>query len=125
MPVPNTIQICLRVSKLWSAQDFGFREDNDITKKKVRVVSLARDTPTGPPFLITIIILSQTVWELRPAQVFGFREDNYITKEVKVVSIARDTLTGPLYFYQTLSKYVYGYQNFGAHKSLASGEITT
>ena len=37
------------VSKLWSAQDFGFIGDNYITKKKVRVVALARDTPTGPP----------------------------------------------------------------------------
>ena len=49
MPLPNIIKICLRVSKLWSAQDFGFRGDNYITKKKVRVVSLARDKPTGPP----------------------------------------------------------------------------
>ena len=32
---------------LWSAQDFGFRGDNHITKK--RVVSLARDMPAGPP----------------------------------------------------------------------------
>ena len=37
------------VSKLGSAQDFGFRGDNYITNKKVRVVSLARDKPTGPP----------------------------------------------------------------------------
>ena len=47
MPVPNIIKICLRVSKLWSAQDFGFKENNYIMKKKVRVVSLAFDTPTG------------------------------------------------------------------------------
>ena len=43
------IKIWLRVSKLWSAQDFGFRGDYYITKKKVRVVSLARIMPTGPP----------------------------------------------------------------------------
>ena len=49
MLLPNIIKIYLRVSKLQSAQDFGFRGDNYITKKKVRVVSLARDTPTGPP----------------------------------------------------------------------------
>ena len=49
MPLPNIIEICLRVSKLWKAQDFGFRGDNYIMKKKVRVVSLACDTPTGPP----------------------------------------------------------------------------
>ena len=34
----NIIKICLRVSKLWSAQDFGFRGDN-YKMKKVRVVS--------------------------------------------------------------------------------------
>ena len=45
----NIIKICLRVSKLWSAQDFGFWGDNYITKKKVRVVPLACDMPTGPP----------------------------------------------------------------------------
>ena len=43
----NIIKICLRVSKLWSTQDFGFRGDNYITKKKLRVVSLACDIPTG------------------------------------------------------------------------------
>ena len=31
------------------AQDFGFRGDNYIMKKKMRVVSLACDAPTGPP----------------------------------------------------------------------------
>ena len=46
--LPNIIKICLRVSKLWSAQDFGFSEGNYVMKK-VRVVSLACDTPTGPP----------------------------------------------------------------------------
>ena len=44
----NIIKICLRVSKLWSTQDFGFRGGNYIIKK-VRVVSLACDMPTGPP----------------------------------------------------------------------------
>ena len=38
-----------KVSKLWKAQDFGFRGDNYIMEKKVRIVSLACDTPTGPP----------------------------------------------------------------------------
>ena len=33
---------------LWSTKDFGFRGGNYI-KKKVRVVSLACDIPTGPP----------------------------------------------------------------------------
>ena len=76
MPLLNIIKVCLRVSKLWSAQDFGFRGDNFITKKKVKVVSLARDTPTGPP----------------------------------------------LHFYQILSYYL---KQYGPHKILASGEITT
>ena len=76
--LPNIIKICLKVSKLWSAQDFGFRGDNYVMKK-VRVVSLACDTPSGPL----------------------------------------------LHFYKTLSKYVFGYQSYGVHKSLVSGEITT
>ena len=44
----NIIKICLRVSKLWSTQDFGLRGGKYIIKK-VRVVSLACDMPTGPP----------------------------------------------------------------------------
>ena len=51
--LPNIIKICLRVSKLWSAQDFGFRGDNYIMKK-VRVVSIACDTPTGHPLYFYI-----------------------------------------------------------------------
>ena len=35
--------------QLLCAQDFGFRGDNYIMKKKVRVVSLAHDMPSGPP----------------------------------------------------------------------------
>ena len=46
--LPNIIKICLRVSKLWPAQDFCFRGDN-YTTNKVRIVSLAPDTPIGPP----------------------------------------------------------------------------
>ena len=56
MPLSN-IKICLRVSKLWSAQDFGFRGDNYIMKKKVRVVSLARDMSTGPSLHLYQILL--------------------------------------------------------------------
>ena len=52
----NIIKICFRVSKLWSAQDFGFRGDNFITKKKARVVSLTRDMPTGPPLKLYQIL---------------------------------------------------------------------
>ena len=37
---------------IWPAQDFGFRGDNYITKI-VRVMSLARDTLSGPSLLPT------------------------------------------------------------------------
>ena len=47
-------------------------------------------------------------------------------KKVRVVSPACDMPTGPpLHFYKTLSKYILGYQSYGVHKILASGEITT
>ena len=36
-------------TKVMERKDFGFRGDNYIMKKKVRVVSLAHDMPTGPP----------------------------------------------------------------------------
>ena len=49
MPLPNIIKISLRISKLWNAQNFGYRGDNHVTKKKVRVVSLAAVISTGPP----------------------------------------------------------------------------
>ena len=63
-------------------------------------------------------ILSQTVWELRPAQDFSFRGDNNITKKVRVVSLAQDKHTGPPFlFYQTLSKYVKRYQSHGVQKT--------
>ena len=63
-------------------QYFCFREDNYIMNK-VRVVSLARNMPTGPP-LYPYQILSN-LW---PAKDFGSRGDNYITKTVRVVSLA-------------------------------------
>ena len=106
MPLPNIIKICLRVSKLWNAQDFVFMEDKYTIKKEVRVVSSLS--------LPNIIILSLTVWELWPAQDFDFREDNYIRKKVRAVSLACGM--PPLHFYQTLSKYVSEYQSFGTHK---------
>ena len=46
--LPNIIKICLRVLKLWRAQDFDFRRGNYI-KKKVSVVCLVCDMPIGPP----------------------------------------------------------------------------
>ena len=44
----KTAKLSQTVWELWPAQDFGFREDNYIMKT-LRVVSLARDMPTGPP----------------------------------------------------------------------------
>ena len=48
----NITKICLRVSKLWCTQgwayNFCFSGDNYLTND-VRLVSLACDTPTGPP----------------------------------------------------------------------------
>ena len=93
--------------KVMERTRFWLQGNNYITKKKVRVVSLARDTPTVlPSFLPNIIILSQTVWKLWSAQDFGFRGDHYITKKVRVISLAHDRPTGPLPFYKILSKYV-------------------
>ena len=48
--LPNIIKLSQTVWELWPAQDFSFRGDNYIMKT-VRVVSLACDTPTGPPVL--------------------------------------------------------------------------
>ena len=47
MFVPTIIKLYQTLWELWPAQDFGFRGDKCI-KKKVRVVFLARDTPSGP-----------------------------------------------------------------------------
>ena len=45
-------------------------------------------------------------------------------KKVRVVSLACDMPTGPpLYFYKTLSKYIYGYQSYGVHKILGVNYI--
>ena len=46
--LPNIIKLSQTVWELQPAQYFSFRGDNYITKS-VRVVSLARDIPTGPP----------------------------------------------------------------------------
>ena len=64
--------------------------------KKVRVVSLACDMPTGPPLnLYQILSYYLKQYERWPAQDFGFRGDNYIMKKVRVVSLAHDMPTGP------------------------------
>ena len=42
-------------------------------------------------------------------------------KTVRVVSLAHDTPTDPpLHSYQILSKYVLGYQSYGAHKDAST-----
>ena len=113
-------------------------------KKKVRVVSLARDMPTGHflhfyqvlsyhlkqygsyglhkilasgEIIIKICLRVSKLWS---AQDFGFRVDNYITKQVRDVSPAQDMPTGPpLHFYQILSYYLKQYWNYCLHKILA------
>ena len=104
--LPNIIKICLRVSKLWRAQDFGFRGGNYIIKK-VRVVSLACDMPTGPPLHFSKHYLCLRVSKLWSAQDFCFRGDNYTRNKVRVVSLTCTMSTGPpLHPYQILSNYL-------------------
>ena len=70
------------VWELWPAEDFGFKGDNYIVKT-VRVVSFARDTPTGPP-LHSYQILSKYVQgyrrygEHKDASTDGRHADRYI-----------------------------------------------
>ena len=107
--LPNIIEICLRVSKLWPAQDF---------------LSLIHATHLLVLlFLPNIIKLSQTVWELWPAQDFGFGGDNYIRKTVKVVSLACDTPTYPPLHYQNMSKGIKVMECTRMSTISASGEI--
>ena len=106
--LPNIIKICLWVTKLWSAQDVGFRGDNYIMKK-VSVVSSAHDTPTGPPLhfyqILSYYLKQYGSYCLH--KIFCFRGGNYLMKKVKVVSLACDMPTGPpLHSYQILPKYV-------------------
>ena len=56
-----------------------------------------------------------------PAEDFGFRGYKYITKKVRVVSLACNMPTGPpFHSYQILSKYLQGYQSYGAHMDASS-----
>ena len=77
-------------------QYFCSRGDNYILNK-VRVVSLTRDTPSGPP-LHPYQILSNY---LKQYGNYGLHKisdsggDNYLTKTVRVVSLACDVPTGP------------------------------
>ena len=86
-------------------QDFGFREDNYIIKKKVRVVSLPCDTPTGPP-LHLFQILS---YYLKQYGSYGLHEilaSGEITISGRRWELSLACYMPPLHFYQTLSKYV-------------------
>ena len=73
--------------------------------KKVRVVSLARHIPTGPPLhsyqtLPKYVLGYQSYGMHKDEYNFCFREDNYITNKVRVVSLACDMPTGlPLNLY--------------------------
>ena len=90
------------------SMDFSFREDNYI-RKKVKVVSLARNTPIRPP-----LYFRQILWNYHKQygcyglQKILTRGDNYITKIVRVDSLARDTPTVLLFiptkYYQNMSK---------------------
>ena len=120
--LPNIINLFQIVYKLWPAQVFGFSKDINIMKK-VRVVSLARDMPTGLLFILTknyqnmfkgIKVMKRTKMRLRMDGDFCFRGDNYITKKVRVISLARETRTGPpLHLYQILSNYLKQYGSYG------------
>ena len=97
----------------------------------MKVVSLARNTPTGPPLISTkyyqIISNSMGVMACTKFRLQG----RYLHNEDSgVVSLACDTFTGPsLHSYQILLKYVLGHQSYGAHKDestiSALGEVTT
>ena len=120
---------CLSGPPLHFYKTFGFRVDHYITKMKERVVSLACDMPTGPPFNLYQILSyylnqygSYSLHKISASE-FCFRGDNYITKKVRVVSLARDTPTGhPLHPYQILSKYLKQYGSNGLHKILFRGD---
>ena len=88
MPLPNIIKICLRVSKLWNAQDFGFRGDNYIMKKKVRVVSLACDTPTGPPLhfyqILSYYLKQYESYSLHKILASAYRSSSFLPNIIKI-----------------------------------------
>ena len=86
------IKLSQTVWELWPANDFHFRGDNYITKT-VRVVALARDTPTRPCLYFNQLLLNiskgiNVMERTRIATDFCFRGDNYIMKKVRVVSLA-------------------------------------
>ena len=80
-------------------QYFCFRGDNYITNK-VRVVSFARDMPTGP-FLHPYQILSNYLKQYGSYGLHKISASGEITKTARVVSLACEAPTGPpLHSYQ-------------------------
>ena len=70
LSLPYIIKLSQIVWELWPAQDFGFRGDNNITKKVI-VVFFVRDMSTGPP-LYSYQILSKYVYRY---QSYGVHKD--------------------------------------------------
>ena len=101
----------IRVSKLWSAQDFGFRGGNYKIKKESCLSCMWHAYWSSSSFLQNIIKICLRVSKLWSAQDICFRGDNYITKKkVSDVSLACDMPTGPsLNLYQILSYYLKQY----------------
>ena len=93
--------------------------------KKVRVVSLAHDTPIGP--LHFYQTLSKYVEGIKVTErtIFWLQVNSYITKKVIVVSPAQDTPTGPPLHFCQISYYLKQYGSYSLHKISASGEINT
>ena len=107
------------------------RGDNYRTKK-VRVVSLAHDTPNGPPLypyqILSNLLKQYGSYGLR--MIFGFRGYNYITKKKKELSLLHVTcllvlLFIPTKYYQNISKGIKVRHTRMCLLISASGEITT
>ena len=106
---------------------FWLQGDNYM-KKKVRVVSFAPDTPTGPP-LHPYQILSKYFKKqgsklnakilCRPEVDFAFSGHNYMINKVRVVSLTCDTPSvSYVCLYQISSKYFKPLRSYGVHKYL-------
>ena len=87
--LPNIIKLSQSVWELLPAQDFSFRRDNYIWKT-VRVVPLARDTPTGPPLIPTkhYQIMSKGIKVMERTRTSTISASGGIIDKVRVVSLA-------------------------------------
>ena len=115
-----SIKYYQRVSKLWSAQNFGFKGDNYIMKWEL---SLLHVTHLLVLFISTKYyhIISNSMGVMACTR-FCFRGDNYIKWELSLLQGTRLLLLFiSTKHYQNMSKG----NSYGAHKILASGEITT